>query len=134
MASAQSRESAGHSQTILLNALAINFCDALCGRDSVACGSKLFVSGMGLVGNMVRRAPILGRRVEYADVDARALVRRARTSICWWRVRRRGRRWPRRVRRRLGDTCGAEGVRLCLRQDLAEFPANFPIRFRASRA
>jgi len=36
----------------LLNTLAINFCDALCGRDSGACDSELFISGMGLMGDM----------------------------------------------------------------------------------
>jgi len=52
MASAQSRVSAGHSAVILPNTTAMNFCETLCGRDSVARFSELFISGMGLIGNM----------------------------------------------------------------------------------
>jgi hypothetical protein len=53
MASAQSRESAGHSETIFPNANEMNFRDALCGRDSAARFPELFISGMGLIGNIV---------------------------------------------------------------------------------
>lgn len=52
MASAQSRVSAGQRAVILPNAKAMIFCDALCGRDSLARFSELFISGIGLIGNM----------------------------------------------------------------------------------
>lgn len=53
MASAQSRVSAGHSETNFPNTNEMSRCDAVCGRESLARFSELFISGMGLIGNMV---------------------------------------------------------------------------------